>query len=221
MAFGSRVGSAVEAGRLAAPVVVVLGGDARDGVEEGESGGVTVVHAPASGDDMIVALASDATGEVTLVSADRELRRRVEAGGAGVAGPGWFLARFYSTGERSGLLGSCSIDLSHDAAAVSLQFGQLEPILFAIVRKRGQATPDHDRKSHEPQFIDQTMLEQCPHKGGAPGHDVGPPSPAWRVPAAEETSPARTDAFQRSSWRVVVTTCLGIVFIFSANSPSC
>jgi hypothetical protein len=87
-----RVGSAVEAGRLAAPVVVVLEGDARDGVKEGESGGVTVVHAPASGDDMLVALASDAPGEVTLVSADRELRRRVEAGGADVAGPGWFLA---------------------------------------------------------------------------------------------------------------------------------
>ena len=41
---------------------------------------------------MLVAVASDAHGEVTLVSADRELRRRVEAEGADVAGPGWFLA---------------------------------------------------------------------------------------------------------------------------------
>lgn len=87
-----RVRSAVEAGRLAVPVVVVLEGDARGGVEEGESGGVTVVHAPGSGDDMLVGLASDAHGEVTLVSADRELRRRVEAEGADVAGPVWFLA---------------------------------------------------------------------------------------------------------------------------------
>jgi hypothetical protein len=82
-----------------------------------------------------------------------------------------------STGERSGLLRSCSIDLSHDAAAVSLQFGQFELMLFAIVRKHGQATPDHDRKNHQPQFIDQTVLEQCPHKGGAPGHQDRPPPP--------------------------------------------
>ena len=77
---------------MADPVVVVLEGDARDGVEEGESGGVTVVHASGSGDELLVAVASDAHGEVTLVSADRELRRSVEALGAYVVGPGWLLA---------------------------------------------------------------------------------------------------------------------------------
>jgi len=82
----------VEAGRLAEPVVVVLEGDGRGGAEEGESGGVTVVHASGSGDDVLVAVTSDARGEVTLVSADRALRRRAEALGADVAGPGWFLA---------------------------------------------------------------------------------------------------------------------------------
>lgn len=82
----------MEAGRLAEPVVVVLEGDAREGAEEGESGGVTVVHASGSGDDLLVAVTSDARGEVTLVSADRGLRRRVEALGADVAGPGWLLA---------------------------------------------------------------------------------------------------------------------------------
>ena len=87
-----RVRRAVEAGRVADPVVVVLEGGARDGVEEGESGGVTVVHASGSGDELLVAVASDAHGEVTLVSADRELRRRVEALGAYVVGPGWLLA---------------------------------------------------------------------------------------------------------------------------------
>jgi hypothetical protein len=87
-----RVCRAVEAGRLSDPVVVVLEGDARGGVEEGESGGVTVVHASGSGDDALVAVAADARGAVTLVSADRELRRRVEALGADVAGPGWLLA---------------------------------------------------------------------------------------------------------------------------------
>jgi len=87
-----RVRGAVEAGRLAEPVVVVLEGDARGGAEEGESRGVTVVHAPGSGDESLVAVTSDAGGHVTLVSADRELRRRVEALGAAVAGPGWLLA---------------------------------------------------------------------------------------------------------------------------------
>jgi len=87
-----RVRTAVDAGRLAEPIVVVLEGDARGGAEEGESAGVTVVHASGSGDDALVAVASEARGEVTLVSADRGLRRRAEALGADVAGPGWLLA---------------------------------------------------------------------------------------------------------------------------------
>ena len=85
-----HVRRAVEAGRLGGPVVVVLEGQARAGAEEGESGGVTVLHASGSGDDLLVA-ASEAHGEVTLVSADRALRRRAEALGADVAGPGWLL----------------------------------------------------------------------------------------------------------------------------------
>jgi hypothetical protein len=87
-----RIRRAVEAGRLAEPVVVVLEGDARGGAEEGASDGVTVVHAPGSGDESLVSVTSAADGPVTLVSADRELRRRVEALGADVAGPGWLLA---------------------------------------------------------------------------------------------------------------------------------
>ncbi len=53
--------------------------------------GVTVLHAPGSGDDMLVAAIADATDPVTLVSADRALRQRAEALGADVARPGWLL----------------------------------------------------------------------------------------------------------------------------------
>jgi rRNA-processing protein FCF1 len=70
---------------------VVLEGAARGGVEEGTADGVKVLHAPGSGDDMLIAAATDAAGQVTLVSADRALRQRAEALGARVAGPGWLL----------------------------------------------------------------------------------------------------------------------------------
>ncbi|GAA1524971.1 NYN domain-containing protein [Streptomyces albidochromogenes] len=52
--------------------------------------GVRVESAPGSGDDRIVELVAEATGEgsaVLVVTADRELRRRVEAYGARCAGP--------------------------------------------------------------------------------------------------------------------------------------
>jgi hypothetical protein len=89
--FVERVRATADAGRFAEPGVVVLEGAARGGVEEGETGDVRVVHAPGSGDDMLIALAGEATGQVTLVSADRGLRQRAEALGATMAGPGWFL----------------------------------------------------------------------------------------------------------------------------------
>lgn len=86
-----RVRAATEADRLAEPVVVVLEGAARGGVEEGVADGVSVVHAPRSGDDMLIEVAADAEGQVTLVSADRALRQRAEALGALVASPGWLI----------------------------------------------------------------------------------------------------------------------------------
>ena len=57
---------------------------------------VRVVTAPGSGDDAIVAevasLAADsASASCLVVTADRELRRRCAALGAGVAGPGWLI----------------------------------------------------------------------------------------------------------------------------------
>ena len=57
-------------------------------------GGVTVVHAAASGDDALVEVIAHADDpDVTLVTADRGLRSRSEALGASVVGPGWLLDR--------------------------------------------------------------------------------------------------------------------------------
>jgi hypothetical protein len=94
-----RVQAAVGAGRLRDPVVVVLEGKARGGAEPGDAGGVRVVHAPRSGDDTLVAVIAEADGPVTLVSADRALRRRAAALGAGVASPGWLLGLLDDTGD--------------------------------------------------------------------------------------------------------------------------
>jgi hypothetical protein len=98
--FVNQVRAATTAGRLPEPVVVVLEGLARNGVDAGVIDGVEVVLAPGGGDDTLVALARDAVAlaggadaTVTLVSADRELRRRAESAGANVASPGWLLQR--------------------------------------------------------------------------------------------------------------------------------
>ncbi len=95
--FVSQVRAAVAAARIAPPVIVVLEGKARDGAEPGLADGVTVQHAMGSGDDLLVDLARHAPdGEVTLVTADRELRRRAEALGADVVGPRWLLEHLES-----------------------------------------------------------------------------------------------------------------------------
>jgi rRNA-processing protein FCF1 len=81
----------MRSGRLTEPVVVVLEGKARDGVQAGIVDGVTVLHAPGSGDDMLIDVTSVASDQVILVTADRELRRRAVALGAEVVGPGWLI----------------------------------------------------------------------------------------------------------------------------------
>ena len=84
--------AAVVSGRVAQPVIVVLEGKARGGVEGCVANGVTVLHAAGSGDDLLIDVVSNTTDHVvTLVTADRELRRRAEALGADVVGPGWLL----------------------------------------------------------------------------------------------------------------------------------
>jgi rRNA-processing protein FCF1 len=87
------VAAARASGELPDSVVVVLEGKARDGVAAGEVNGVHVIHAPASGDDKLVELVSEATEQVTVVTADRGLRERVEALGADVVGPSWLIER--------------------------------------------------------------------------------------------------------------------------------
>ncbi len=81
---------------MPSPVLVVLEGRARDGVAEGLDQGIEIVHAPGEGDDSIVALVeirAAAGDEVVVVTADRELARRVRASGAAVVGPSWLLDR--------------------------------------------------------------------------------------------------------------------------------
>ncbi len=91
-AFVDRVRQAVEAGRLAGPVVIVLEGTARQGVPAGSAHGITVTHAEGSGDDTLVEVVAGAGGAaVVLVTADRELRDRAESLGAQVVGPSWLL----------------------------------------------------------------------------------------------------------------------------------
>jgi rRNA-processing protein FCF1 len=76
--------------------VIVLEGKAQAGAESGVVGSVAVLHAEGSGDDKLVdviAEAAESSQAVTLVSADRELRRRAQALGAEVVGPQWLLER--------------------------------------------------------------------------------------------------------------------------------
>lgn len=91
--FVAQVRAAVAAGRLDPPVTVVLEGRARAGVGEGRADGVAVVHAPASGDDLIAALAERGDEVAVVVTADRELGRRVRGAGGDVRRPSWLLDR--------------------------------------------------------------------------------------------------------------------------------
>jgi YacP-like NYN domain len=77
-------------------VVLVLEGAARRGNPAGQDGRLRTVHAPRSGDDAIVAavIAQVDVGDgrgVTVVTADRVLRDRVQAAGARSVSPSWLL----------------------------------------------------------------------------------------------------------------------------------
>jgi hypothetical protein len=87
-----QVRAAVASGRLDQPTTVVLEGKAREGAPAGVADGVTILHAGGAGDDMLVdVIAKTRDQPVTLVTADRELRRRAEALGAKTVGPRWLL----------------------------------------------------------------------------------------------------------------------------------
>jgi predicted RNA-binding protein with PIN domain len=97
-AAAARLVSDLERLDATGEVTVVLEGAARAGVEAAETDNLTVVHARGSGDDEIVrqvgaALEQDPESSVTVVTADRELRRRVQELGARTHGPGWLWRR--------------------------------------------------------------------------------------------------------------------------------
>jgi hypothetical protein len=71
--------------------VMVLEGATKAAAARIEAGPVRVVRADGSGDDAIVALVRELPGRRVVVTADRELRRRSEAAGAEVFGPGWLI----------------------------------------------------------------------------------------------------------------------------------
>jgi hypothetical protein len=77
-------------------IVLVLEGAARGGVPAGPKGRVHTVHARHSGDDAMVdrTRARCRSGwDVTVVTADRDLKSRVEAEGGRTTGPSWLLER--------------------------------------------------------------------------------------------------------------------------------
>ena len=91
-----RLHEQLVAGLEGEEVVLVLEGAARAGQPVGQAGTVRTVHASGSGDDAIVAVAREQVAggrEVVVVTADRGLRTRVEAGGAEVESPSWLLQR--------------------------------------------------------------------------------------------------------------------------------
>ncbi|MFD3743682.1 NYN domain-containing protein [Nocardia sp. NPDC058633] len=78
-------------------ITVVLEGAAKaaaDGAEP-RAPRITVVLAERSGDDTIVDVVAetDTHTQITVVTADRELRTRVETHGAETVGPSWFWSR--------------------------------------------------------------------------------------------------------------------------------
>ena len=75
-------------------VVLVLEGAAKGGVPAGRDGHVLTVHASRDGDATIVEqarVAAERGSAVTVVTADRFLRSRVEGVGARAMGPSWLL----------------------------------------------------------------------------------------------------------------------------------
>ncbi len=102
-AEGTAGGRPVLPGEAVPPqFVLVLEGAARaaaaqidtaqiDTAQIGAADRVRVVRADGSGDDAMVALVRELPGRRFVVTADRELRRRCEAAGATVLGPGWLL----------------------------------------------------------------------------------------------------------------------------------
>ncbi len=99
----ARLHAGLVAGLPFDEVVLVLEGRARAGVPAGRVGAVTTVHAPAVGDDEIVARCRASTGagaSVTVATADRGLLARLAPLGVTVLGPR--ALREWTAGRREG-----------------------------------------------------------------------------------------------------------------------
>lgn len=92
---GDAAAAQAAGGRWFPRIVLVVEGRARAvlGLVEPDPG-VEVVAARGAGDDEIAGLAGRLPGHRVVVTADRELRRRCEAAGAAIAGPGWLIGQF-------------------------------------------------------------------------------------------------------------------------------
>jgi 8-oxo-dGTP diphosphatase len=94
-AAAGAAGEAAGGGRWFPDVLLVVEGRARAVLDlVAPAPRVRVVAARGEGDDEIASLAGRLTGPRVVVTADRELRRRCEAAGAAVTGPGWLLRQF-------------------------------------------------------------------------------------------------------------------------------
>lgn len=97
--------AAIESGGLQPPIVLVLEGAACQGVLADDRENLCVVHAVGSGDDAIVTLAGQLAKDgvtLTVVTADRGLRDRVQRLGADVVGPRWLLDQLGQAGDSGG-----------------------------------------------------------------------------------------------------------------------
>jgi uncharacterized protein YaiI (UPF0178 family) len=95
--FVEQVRDAARAGRLPVPAVVVLEGGARAGAAESDIDNVRVVHAPRSGDDIVIAQIAFPADGIVVVTADRALRQRALQRGAVTVGPTWLTDRLRAT----------------------------------------------------------------------------------------------------------------------------
>ena len=91
----SEAGQDDAGGRWYPQIVLVVEGRTRKVLSlVSAAPGVQVVAARGEGDDEIADLAGRTPGQRVVITADRELRRRVTAAGAAVTGPGWLLRQF-------------------------------------------------------------------------------------------------------------------------------
>src|SRR5436309_16115690 len=92
--------------------------------------------------------------------------------------------------------------------------------LLAGLAEDALAGPEHDRVDHQPQLVDQVVVQQRADEPDAAGDDDLPANSCFSFETSCITSPASTvELFQAGSFRVEDTTNLGISFNLSANSP--